>query len=98
MNTIIKVLGTGCSKCKITTQIISEVVAQYNIEATIEKVEDIMEIMEYNVLATPAVIVNDKLVLFGRVPEKQEVLEFLTPSDGNKETNNGSCCSGTSCC
>ena len=73
----IKILGTGCPKCKSTTAIVEEVVAENNIDAKIIKVEDIMEIMEYNVLATPVLVVDEKITIKGRVPKKEEVKALL---------------------
>ena len=49
----IKILGTGCPKCKKTTALVEEVVKETGVEATVEKVEDIMEIIKYNILSTP---------------------------------------------
>lgn len=77
MTRIIKILGTGCSKCQSMTGVVQEVVSENNIDATIEKVEDIMEIMTYNVMSTPALIIDDKIAIKGRVPSKSEVLELL---------------------
>ncbi len=74
---IIKVLGTGCTKCKTTVDLVKEVVQEHNIDAEIIKVEDIMEIMQYNVMATPAVIVNDEIKIKGRVPKKKELEDLL---------------------
>ena len=74
---IIKILGTGCTKCKTTLSIVEEVVTENNIEAEIIKVEDIMEIMNYNVISTPAVVVDEKIVIKGRVPNKKELLDLL---------------------
>ena len=73
----IKILGTGCPKCKQTTAIVTEVVEENNIEATIIKVEDIMEIMKYNIMSTPAVVINEEIAIKGRVPSKKELLEIL---------------------
>ncbi len=73
MRTIIKILGTGCPKCKATTQLVEEVVIENNINADIIKIEDLMEIMEYNVLSTPAVIIDEKIMIKGRVPKKTEI-------------------------
>jgi len=73
----IKILGTGCPKCKTTTAIVQEVVSENNIDAEIIKVEDIMEIMEYNVMSTPAVVVDGVIVVKGRVPSKTELIELL---------------------
>ena len=74
---IIKILGTGCPKCKSTTALVEEVVKENNIEAKIIKVEDIMEIMEYNVLSTPVLVIDEKITVKGRVPKKEEVIELL---------------------
>lgn len=77
MRKVIKVLGTGCPNCKTTIAIVEEVVKAANIDAEIIKVEDIMEIMEYNVMATPAVIIDEKIVIKGRVPSKNEMIALL---------------------
>lgn len=74
----IKVLGTGCAKCKTLEKITREVVEQSKIEATITKVEDIMEIMKFNVMTTPALVVDGKVVLKGRVPSSDELKDILT--------------------
>jgi len=75
---IIEVLGTGCSKCKALEKVVREVVAQNGIDAGIRKVEDIVEIMKYNVMTTPALVVDGKIVLKGRVPSNNELKEILT--------------------
>jgi small redox-active disulfide protein 2 len=73
----IKILGTGCPKCKRTTALVEEVVKETGVDATIEKVEDIMEIMKYNVLSTPVIIVDEVVKIKGRVPAKSEIIELL---------------------
>lgn len=77
MKRIIKILGTGCPKCKQTTAIVTEVIKEHNFDAEIIKVEDIMEIMEYNVLSTPVVVIDEKISIKGRVPSKNEIVELL---------------------
>ncbi len=77
MSISIKVLGTGCPNCKKTIQVVEDVVKENNIDATIEKVEDIMDIMKYNVMSTPAVVVDEEVKISGRVPSKTEVLELF---------------------
>ena len=77
MSKVIKILGTGCQKCKSMTVIVEEVVQENNIDATVEKVEDIAEIMKFNVMTTPALLIDDVVALKGRVPSKQEVLALL---------------------
>ena len=74
----IKILGPGCSKCKTLDKLTREVVAQYSIDATVTKVEDIMEIMRYGVMSTPALVVDEKVVAKGRVPSAEEIRQFLT--------------------
>jgi protein-disulfide isomerase len=59
------------------TGVVKDVLSENNIDATIEKVEDIMEIMKYNVMSTPALVINDEITIKGRVPTKEEVLELL---------------------
>lgn len=74
---VIKILGTGCQKCKAMTSIVEEVVKVNNIDARVEKVEDIVEIMKCNVMTVPALLIDDVVALKGRVPSKQEVLTLL---------------------
>ena len=74
----IKVLGTGCPKCKALEKATREVVAESGIEANITKVEDIMDIMSYGVSSTPALVVDGKVVLKGRLPSNSELKELLT--------------------
>jgi small redox-active disulfide protein 2 len=73
----IKILGTGCAKCKSLEKITREVVGKNDILATITKVEDISEIMKYHIMATPALIVNEKVEIKGRVPSEAEILQVL---------------------
>ena len=77
MSRVIKILGTGCPKCKTTTKLVEEVVRENNIDVEIIKVEDIMEIMEYNVLSTPVLVIDEKVTIKGRVPKKSEIIALL---------------------
>ncbi len=74
----IKILGTGCAKCKNLEQVTRDAVKEMNLDATITKVEDIMEIMAFGVMATPALVLDGKVVLKGRVPSVNEVKQLLT--------------------
>jgi small redox-active disulfide protein 2 len=89
----IQILGTGCPKCKTMASIVKDVVTENKIDATIEKVEDIMEIMKFDVMTTPALVIDDIISVKGRVPSKSEVLDLLL-SNKNKgeDTNNSGCC------
>lgn len=77
MTKVIKILGTGCSKCQSMTNVIKDVVSENNIDATIEKIEDIMEIMKFNIITTPALVIDGVITIKGRVPSKDEVLALL---------------------
>jgi small redox-active disulfide protein 2 len=77
MARVIKILGTGCPKCKTMTGIVQEVVKENHIDATIEKVEDIVQIMEFNIMTTPALVIDGIVSIKGRVPSKEEVLALL---------------------
>ena len=74
----IKILGAGCSKCKTLEKLTREVVEQNGIDASISKVEDIVEIMKFGVMATPALVVDGNVMIKGRVPSSQEIKEVLT--------------------
>ena len=74
----IKILGTGCPKCKTLEKITREVVAQNGIQATIIKVEDIHEIMKYRIMSTPALVVNEKVEIKGYVPSQEEIIKVLS--------------------
>lgn len=73
----IKVLGTGCAKCAKLEKATREAIAQANINATITKVEDIVEIMQLGVMTTPALIVNGKVVVTGKVPSVKEIIALI---------------------
>lgn len=73
----IKILGTGCPKCKQTEVAVRQALAQHAVEAEVEKVEDIQAIMQYDVLSTPAVVVNDVVRIKGRVPSAAELETLL---------------------
>lgn len=73
----IKVLGPGCAKCKTTFNIIERVVNDNNVNATVKKVDDIMEIMSYNIISTPAVVVDGEVKIKGHVPTESEIRKLL---------------------
>lgn len=73
----IQVLGTGCAKCKTLEQRVMEVVSEESIQAEITKVEDIVEIMKFGVMSTPALVINDKVVMSGSLPSKKELIQFI---------------------
>ena len=74
----IRILGPGCAKCKTLEQLTRDVVSKNGIDATITKVEDIMEIMKYNIMTTPALVIDGKVVTKGRIPSAEEIKQLLT--------------------
>ncbi len=73
----IKVLGTGCPKCKNLEKLTQEAVEMSGVTANVTKVEDIMEIMKYGIMATPALVIDGKVVVKGRVPSVAEIISLL---------------------
>jgi small redox-active disulfide protein 2 len=74
----IKILGTGCAKCHQLEQTVREVINEMSIDAGIDYVKDIKKIMEYPILTTPGLVINEKVVCSGRLPTKAEVTNFIT--------------------
>lgn len=73
----IKVLGGGCDNCKRLEAQARKAVAALQIEATIEKVTDYQEIMKWPILSTPGLVIDDKLVVSGRIPGENEMIEII---------------------
>ncbi len=73
----IKVLGTGCAKCKNTIAAAEEAVRTTGADAQVIKVEDIMDIMKYNILTTPALVLDEVVMIKGRVPSVEEIVAML---------------------
>jgi len=73
----VKVLGTGCAKCQALEKIVAEVIAETGIEAKLEKVSDIKQIVSYGIMSTPALVINGKTKIAGKVPTKEKVRELL---------------------
>lgn len=85
----IKILGTGCAKCNQVEKIAREVVKELGIDASIEEVKDIRKIMEYNVLITPGLVVNEEVVISGHIPSKAEVTQFIINALEKGEKSSG---------
>lgn len=74
----IKILGTGCPKCKKLEEITRKVVQENGIDAIVTKVENIADIMKFNIMTTPALVINEKVVAKGRIPSMEEIKQFLS--------------------
>lgn len=71
------VLGPGCAKCKETYKVVERVISENNLDVRLSKVEDITEMMKYNIMATPAVVVDGAVKIKGHVPSVDEVKKVL---------------------
>ena len=74
----IKVLGTGCPRCKALEKMVIHPLTELDVAADVSKVEDIYKIMSYGIMHTPGLVINDKVVLSGRLPSQSEVKELIT--------------------
>lgn len=74
----IKVLGTGCANCKTTIKLIDEIARAAGVEVNLEKIEDIQKIMSFNVMSTPAVVVNGQVVHAGGIPRREQIEQWLS--------------------
>ena len=73
----IKVLGTGCAKCKTLEEKIRKIVMENKIDATISKVSDLPEIMKYGIMMTPGIVIDEKVVHYGSVPKEKDILRMI---------------------
>ncbi len=75
---VIKVLGMGCASCQRLKSMVISALEELGMEATIVEVKDVAEILRYGVMRTPALVINEKLVLAGKLPSKAELISKLT--------------------
>ncbi|GAI69886.1 unnamed protein product [marine sediment metagenome] len=73
----IRILGPGCPRCREVEKRTIDVLAEMNVAADVQKVTDIKEIMGYNILATPGLVINDKVKCSGRIPSKDEIKNWI---------------------
>ena len=74
---IVKVLGSGCAKCKTLEQKVNDLNSKYNLNIELEKVTQLNDIMAYGVLMTPALVINEKVKCSGKLPDDQQILEWI---------------------
>ena len=79
---IIKILGPGCTNCKNLERATREALDQLGVDATVEKVEHYPTILGYGVMSTPGLVVDDKVLVSGRVPKPAEIKQLLTMASG----------------
>lgn len=73
----IKVLGPGCKKCNTLAEATKKAVAELNMDVDITKIDDMVKILSYGVMSTPALVINEKVVVSGKVPSVPEIKEFI---------------------
>lgn len=73
----VKILGTGCAKCRRVEEKVKAVIYANSIEAEVEKVTELEQIMKFNIMRTPGLVINDKLVSSGIIPKDEEILHWL---------------------
>jgi small redox-active disulfide protein 2 len=73
----IKVLGPGCAKCEQLEKEVRNVLAEMDLAANLEKVKDFQKIMSYNIMQTPALVINEKVKVFGKIPKKEDIKRYI---------------------
>jgi small redox-active disulfide protein 2 len=81
----IKVLGPGCAKCQSLEKTVKEVVSALRLDVNVEEVKDMKKIMQYPILMTPGLVINEKVVLSGKVPTKAEVEKLIMNALANED-------------
>ncbi len=75
---LIQVLGTGCTKCKTLHEIVKKAVQETGVDAEVEKVEDIQQIMAFELIMTPGLVINGEVKAAGRVPNVEELKRMIS--------------------
>jgi len=78
MSLSIKILGPGCARCKATVEVVKKALEKRGLQADLTKVEDVEQIVTYNILKTPAVVINEQVKISGRIPTQEEIESLLS--------------------
>ena len=73
----IKILGIGCPRCRKLEEKVKEVVSENNIDAEVNKVTDVSDMMKYNIMMTPGLVINEKLKSSGSIPKDEQILNWI---------------------
>lgn len=93
----IKVLGSGCANCKKLESIAKNAVKELGLDTNVDYITDMAKIMEYGVMRTPALVIDEKVVLQGRIPNVKEMKEIIEQGKTTENSNNGTCSCGGNC-
>ncbi|MDZ7763730.1 MAG: thioredoxin family protein [Melioribacteraceae bacterium] len=74
---VVKILGPGCSKCRTLEARVKDIVEKNNIQAEVQKVEDIDEMLSYGIMMTPGLVVDEQVKSFGTIPKEEQILKWL---------------------
>jgi small redox-active disulfide protein 2 len=74
----VKILGTGCPNCKRLEKVTREALAEMGVDADVSKVTDMVDILSYNIPATPGLVIDGQVVSYGRIPPKAELTTMIT--------------------
>lgn len=77
---IVKILGTGCAKCNNLENKVNELIKSNNIDAMVQKVSDLQDIMKYGIMSTPGLVINEQVKSYGSIPKDSQILEWLMES------------------
>ncbi|MCX6824111.1 MAG: thioredoxin family protein [candidate division SR1 bacterium] len=91
---IIKILGTGCPSCKLLQKTTEDAAKALDLKCKIIKVDDMSEIMEYDIMSLPALVIDEKVIFAGKIPQPKEMMDILTHQKLSKDFVDGSCCGG----
>lgn len=94
----VKVLGPGCGNCKRLFANTQEALKQLGLAVSATKVEDYAEIAKYNVMSTPALVVDEEVLFSGKVPSAKEIADLITKGRQEKPEGGGCGCGGSKCC
>lgn len=95
---IIKILGTWCPSCKLLLKTTEEAAKTLDLKCKIIYVTDMSEIMDYDIMSLPALVIDEKVIFAGKIPQPQEMIDILTHQKLSKDFLDGSCCSGKDSC
>ncbi len=74
---LIKILGTGCTKCRTLEARVKEIVSKNNVQAEVIKVEDIQEMIGYGIMMTPGLVINEKVKSYGIIPKDDQLIKWI---------------------
>ncbi len=73
----IKVLGKGCRNCNLLESAVINALSELDVAADVEKVTDLNQIMEYDIMGTPGLVINDRVKVYGRIPRREEIIKWI---------------------